>query len=224
MRRKTAAAEPSEKQAGRVRSNFKTVFRGRVFSVARHEVIEPGGIPVVRDVIHHSGSAVILPTLEDGRVVLVRQFRLAAGRSLWELPAGTRDRGETALATARRELSEETGYRASSWRKLLEFFPSPGILDERMTLFWAQKVRPGAASPEGDERIRVGSFSRAQWQSMIQSGQIRDGKTLVGLLYWRWIESQGSTRAALRQLRAAHSALLRAVSESRTVSEVERRA
>jgi len=133
---------------------------------------------------------VILATLEDGRVLLVRQFRFAAGQSLWELPAGTRNRGETALATARRELAEETGYRAASWRKLIEFFPSPGILDETMTLFLARRIRPGAASPEGDERIRVESFARAQWQGMIRSGQIRDGKTLVGLLYWQWMESE----------------------------------
>ena len=144
---------------------------------------------MVRDVIHHRGSAVIVPVLEDGQVVLVRQFRLAAGRSLWELPAGSLDRGETALAAARRELAEETGYRAASWRKLIEFFPSPGFLDERMTLFLARKVRPGEASPEGDERIQVQAFRTEQWQAMIRSGQIRDGKTLVGLLYWQWIAS-----------------------------------
>jgi ADP-ribose pyrophosphatase len=165
------------------------LFRGRVFSVARHRAVEPGGICVVREVIHHPGSAVILPLLDDGRVLLVRQFRFAAGQSLWELPAGTRNRDETALATARRELAEETGYRAASWGKLIDFYPSPGILDETMTLFLARKIRPGAASPEGDERIRVEPFARAEWQRMIRSGQIRDAKTLVGLLYWQWMES-----------------------------------
>ena len=190
MRVDTAVAESSRKSSSAARSASRTVFRGRVFSVARHKAVEPGGISVVRDVIHHPGSAVILPMLEDGRVLLVQQFRFAAGQALWELPAGTRNRGETALATARRELAEETGYRAASWRKLMEFFPSPGILDETMTLFLARKIRPGAASPEGDERIRVESFTRAQWQAMIRSGQIRDGKTLVGLLYRQWIGSQ----------------------------------
>jgi ADP-ribose diphosphatase len=182
-----ASIRRSENRSTRKRDSSQTVFRGKVFTVARHSVVEPGGVPVVRDVVHHRGSAVIVPVLEDGRVVLVRQFRLAAGRPLWELPAGSLDRGETPLAGARRELAEETGYRSSSWRKLIEFFPSPGILDERMTLFLAREVRPGKASPESDERIEVRAFGAEQWQAMIRAGRIRDGKTLVGLLYWKWI-------------------------------------
>ena len=190
MKGKAQIATVPEKASGRSRSVAEVVFRGKVFSVSRHVAVEPGGIAVVREVIHHGGSAVILPLLEDGRVVLIRQFRLPAGGFLWELPAGSLDRGETPLQTARRELAEETGYRASSWRKLMEFFPSPGFLDEKMTLFLAQKVRPGEPSPEGDEKIQVKSFHPAEWQDMIRSGQIRDAKTLVGLLYWHWIEFQ----------------------------------
>lgn len=184
-----AAIRRAQYGPARKRNSSQTVFRGKVFSVVRHAVVEPGGVAVVREVVHHKGSAVILPVLEDGRVVLIRQYRLAAGSALWELPAGSLDRGETALAGARRELAEETGYRSSSWRKLVEFFPSPGILDERMALFVARKVRPGEASPESDERIEIEAFGTEQWQAMIRSGQIRDGKTLVGLLYWKWITS-----------------------------------
>ena len=190
MKAKAKVAPLLKTIAGRARSVSKTVFRGRVFSVSRHAAAEPGGISVVREVIHHGGSAVILPLLEDGRVLLIRQFRLPADSFLWELPAGSLDRGETPLRAARRELAEETGYRSSAWRKLIEFFPSPGFLDEKMTLFLAEKVRPGEPSPESDERIRVRSFPAAEWQDMVRSGQIRDGKTLVGLLYWRWMESQ----------------------------------
>lgn len=174
-------------KAGRV---SETVFRGRVFCVARHVAVEPGGVWVAREVVHHGGSAVILPRLDDARVVLIRQFRLPAAGFLWELPAGSLDRGETPLQAARRELAEETGYRTSCWRKLVEFFPSPGFLDEKMTLFLAQKLRAGTPAPESDEKIRVQPFSSAEWQDMIRSGQIRDAKTLVGLLYWQWIESQ----------------------------------
>ena len=189
MSLRSSATRKSGGPPGGKRNSSRTVFRGKVFSVARHSGREPGGVSVVREVVHHPGSAVILPLLEDGRIVLIRQFRLAAGRFLWELPAGGLDRGETALAAARRELAEETGYRASSWRKLIEFFPSPGILDERMTLFLARKIRSGKASPESDERIRLQSFGPDQWQAMIRSGRITDAKTLVGLLYWKWIAS-----------------------------------
>ncbi len=186
----SAATRRSGSPSAVTHNPSRTVFRGKVFSVARYAAIEPGGVAVMREVVHHAGSAVILPLLEDGRIVLIRQFRLAAGRFLWELPAGSLDRGETALAAARRELAEETGYRASSWRKLIEFFPSPGILDERMTIFLAQKIRPGQASPESDERIQARAFAPERWQAMIRSGQIRDGKTLTGLLYWGWIASR----------------------------------
>ncbi|HEY7679998.1 MAG TPA: NUDIX hydrolase [Terriglobia bacterium] len=170
------------KRAARPRA--ETVFRGRVFTVRRHTLVEPGGVPAVREVIHHRGSAVILPCLPGGRIVLIRQFRLAARSSLWELPAGSIDAGESARQTARRELEEETGYRSSQWRKLVEFYPSPGFLDERMTLFLAANVLPGAPRPEADERILVRSFRLSELLGMISSGRIRDGKTLVGLLYW----------------------------------------
>jgi len=156
-----------------------------VFSVWRHEAVEPGGMRVTRDVVHHHGSAVILPRFSDGRIVLVRQYRLAAGAELWELPAGTVDEGETPLQTARRELAEETGYRSSKWRKLAAFYPSPGIIAERMTLFLAENIRPGAARPEADERIAVESFAMRALLRMMRDGEICDAKTLVGLLYWR---------------------------------------
>ena len=162
----------------------KLVYQGRNFSVQRHKGVEPGGIRVVRDVIHHPGSAVILPVLPDGRVLLIRQYRMAAERELWELPAGTRDRGESPSRTARRELGEETGYRSSRWKKLVSFYPSPGIISERMHLFLAEDVQAGAAHPESDERITVRAFSTAELNSLIARGKIIDGKTLVGLLYW----------------------------------------
>ena len=135
------------------------------------------------------------------------------------MPAGSLDPGETALQAAWRELAEETGYRASSWRKLIEFFPSPGFLDEKMTLFLAEKVRSGEPSPESDEKIRVRPFHSAEWQDMIRSGQIRDAKTLVGLLYWRWIESQGPIRAARARFGRVSKRPPSAGSPSRTLGD-----
>lgn len=161
----------------------------------RHEVTEPGGMRVVRDLVHHPGSAVILPVLSDRNILMVRQYRLAAGASLWELPAGTIDPGETPLQTARRELTEETGYRATRWRKLSCFYPSPGLMTERMHLFLAQDLRPGSAHPESDERILARSFALPELLHMARSGKIVDGKSLVGLLYWaQWSPIRAAPR------------------------------
>ena len=160
----------------------ETIYRGRVLSLKLDEVIEPGGIQARRELVVHPGSVVVLPILADGRVVLVRQFRYAARRSLWELVAGSLEPRENVLAAARRELLEETGYRARTVRRVLSFYPSPGFLTERMHLVHARGLTLGQAQPEVDEQIEVGQFSPAELRSMVSSGQIDDGKTLVGLL------------------------------------------
>ncbi|HXJ96150.1 MAG TPA: NUDIX hydrolase [Terriglobia bacterium] len=160
----------------------ETLYRGRVLTLKLDEVVEPGGIQARRELVVHPGSVVVLPILADGRVVLVRQFRYAARRSLWELVAGSLEPRESALAAARRELLEETGYRARVVRRMLSFYPSPGFLTERMHLVQARGLTLGQAQPEVDERIEVGLFTRSELRSMVSSGKIEDGKTLVGLL------------------------------------------
>lgn len=160
------------------------IYRGPVFDVRRDYVVEPGGVRAVRDVVVHTGSVVLLPRFDDGRVLLVRQYRHAVGRSLWELVAGRMDRGERPLAAARRELAEETGYRAQSFRRLLECFPTPGFLSERMVVFLVRGLRPGAPRPEEDERLLVRSFSPRRLEQMIRTGRIRDGKTILSLLFY----------------------------------------
>ncbi len=160
----------------------ETIYCGRVLSLKLDEVIEPGGIQARRELVVHPGSVVVLPILADGRVVLVRQFRYAARRSLWELVAGSLEPRENVLAAARRELMEETGYRARSVRRLLSFYPSPGFLTERMHLVQARGLTLGQAQPEVDERIEVGCFRRPELRSMMSAGKVQDGKTLVGLL------------------------------------------
>lgn len=160
----------------------ETLYRGRVLTLKLDEIIEPGGIQARRELVVHPGSVVVLPLLEDGRVVLVRQFRYAARQSLWELVAGSLEPRESVLAAARRELIEETGYRARALRRLVSFYPSPGFLTERMHLVQARGLTPGQAQLEADERIEVGQFTRAQLRRMVSSGIIQDGKTLVGLL------------------------------------------
>ena len=160
----------------------ETLYRGRVLTLKLDEVVEPGGVEVRRELVVHPGSVVVLPLLADGRVVLVRQFRYAARRSLWELVAGSLEPRESVLAAARRELLEETGYRARTMRRLLSFYPSPGFLTERMHLVQARGLTPGPAQLEVDERIEVGRFTRSELSRMVSSGGIEDGKTLVALL------------------------------------------
>lgn len=161
-----------------------TVYDGRVVGLRVDRVIEPGGVEASREVVSHRGSVVVLPLLEGGRVLLVRQFRYAAGKSLWELVAGGLEPGETPRAAAQRELREETGYLARSLHPLISFYSSPGFLDERMFLFEARGLTAAQAQPEADERIRVARFTLAQLREMIRRGKIEDGKTLVGLLWF----------------------------------------
>src|SRR6202790_4971340 len=112
----------------------KTIYTGPVFGIRRDELVEPGGVRTTREVITQSGSVVVLPVLPDGRVVLIRQYRRAARTFVWELVAGRIDEGETPRKAAARELIEESGYRAKRFRIFLDFFPSPGFLEERMLI------------------------------------------------------------------------------------------
>ncbi|HEY2171914.1 MAG TPA: NUDIX hydrolase [Candidatus Angelobacter sp.] len=168
----------------------RTAFRGPVFSVMTDEVEEPGNVRARRDVIRHSGSIVVLPLDDSGRkplVLLERQYRYAAGRRMWELPAGRVDPGENHLAAAKRELIEETGYTASRWQKALFFYVSPGFLDESMTVYLASGLKKGVAQPEEDERIAVRFFSLHQAVRMATSGKIIDAKTIASLF---WLEKK----------------------------------
>jgi ADP-ribose pyrophosphatase len=162
----------------------RVVYRGSIFDVRRDKVREPGGIVATRDVVVHYGSIVLIPVLDDGRILLVRQYRHATGESLWELVAGRTERGENSARAARRELVEETGYTGRRFRRLIEFFPTPGFVSERMVLFLVEGLKPGTARPEDDEKIEVGAFPLAELERRIRRGSIRDGKTIAGLLYY----------------------------------------
>lgn len=156
-----------------------------IFRVTRDRALDPDGFEITRAIVQHQGSAVVMPVDDRQRVLLVRQYRLPARQYLWELPAGRVDPGETALQAARRELAEETGYRARSMKKLVEFWASPGFLAEKMTIYLATGLTPGESTPMEDERIETRWFSVARIDSMIRSGKLRDGKTLIGFLRWQ---------------------------------------
>jgi ADP-ribose pyrophosphatase len=161
----------------------KTVYRGKVIDVRVDRIVEPRGKPVQRELVCHGGSAVVLPRFGDGRILLVRQFRYPARQMLWELVAGGIEPGESPQKAAERELKEETGYSAKSFKLLFKFYPSPGVLSEKMHLFEATHLVLGAAEPEADEKIQAKLFSVAKLKEMLRSGKIQDGKTLVGLLW-----------------------------------------
>jgi ADP-ribose diphosphatase len=164
----------------------RSVYRGPVFSVTTDHVIEPGGIKVRRDLIHHSGSVVVL-AVDDSttipRVLLERQYRHAANDYLWELPAGRIDPGENELKAAKRELIEETGYRADHWRRILKFYASPGFVAETMAVYMATGLRKGEAEPEEDEIIHQRMVPLPTVVKMVLKGTIRDAKTISSVLW-----------------------------------------
>jgi ADP-ribose pyrophosphatase len=163
----------------------KEVLRTPIFFVTLDHALDPDGFEIKRAIVQHRGSAVMMPVDARGRILLVRQYRLPARRSLWELPAGRVDPGETPLQAARRELAEETGYRARHWKKLASFYPSPGFLAEKMTIFLATGLTRGDASPMEDERIQARWFKANELDRWIRSGVILDAKTNVGFLRWK---------------------------------------
>jgi ADP-ribose diphosphatase len=164
----------------------RTAYRGPVFTVTTDHVQEPGGVRVRRDLIHHSGSVVVLAVDDSGatpRVLLERQYRHAAADYLWELPAGRIDPGEIELQAAQRELLEETGYTAAKWRRILKFYASPGFVAETMSVFLATGLRAGEAQPEEDEIIYKRMVPLPTAVRMVVRGTIRDAKTISSVLW-----------------------------------------
>jgi ADP-ribose pyrophosphatase len=177
----------------------QTVYRGPVFSVSTDDVQEPNGVRARRDVIHHSGSVVVLAVDDSAatpRVLLERQYRHAASGYLWELPAGRIDPGEHELKAAKRELLEETGYTASKWRRILKFYASPGFVAETMSVFLATGLRAGEAQPEEDEVIYKRMVTLPAAVRMVMGGTIRDAKTISSVLWLDHMSRASKTKTA----------------------------
>jgi ADP-ribose pyrophosphatase len=171
----------------------RVVYRGPVFWVTTDHVQEPGGVHVRRDLIHHSGSVVVLAvdeTFSKPRILLERQYRHAASDYLWELPAGRIDPGENELKAARRELREETGYTATNWRRILKFYASPGFVAETMAVYLATGLHAGEAQPEEDEVIYKRLVPLPTAVRMVMKGTIRDAKTISSVL---WLDHMSHT-------------------------------
>jgi len=161
------------------------ITRTPIFHVTLDRAIDPDGFEIKRAIVQHGGSAVMMPVDNRGRILLVRQYRLPARQYLWELPAGRVDEGESVLKAAKRELVEETGYRAKTWKKLAEFYPSPGFLAEKMTIFLATGLIEGESKPMEDERIQTRWFAARELGEWIKAGKIRDAKTMIGFCRYR---------------------------------------
>ena len=160
------------------------LLENRLFKVVHQVQVDPDGTERSRQIIRHPGAVVILPLLDDGQICLIRNHRFAVDEKLVELPAGTLEPGEDPLPAAHRELAEETGYRARSMTRLTAFYTSPGILDERMTLFLAAGLTPGPTKLEPGEHLVSFLATWDEALEMTRDGRIQDAKTLAGLLYY----------------------------------------
>jgi ADP-ribose pyrophosphatase len=164
----------------------KVSFKGRIFNVYTDKVQEPSGVISTRQIIRHNGSVVVLAVdastnAKDPDVILIRQYRHAAGQFLLELPAGRIEPGEKPLAAAKREMIEETGFRAKKWSLLTKYYASPGFLGEWMQIYLAENITAGQAQPEGDEDIELVRLPLSAAMALVATNQIHDGKTLIGL-------------------------------------------
>ena len=163
----------------------KKVYECSLFTVTEDHASDGKGYDIYRSIARHNGSCVMMAVDNKKRILLVRQYRLAVGQKMWEFPAGGLDKGESPLQGAKRELAEETGYRARKWQKLAIFYGSPGFVAEKMTIFLATNLIEGKATPMDDERIECRWFTSAEIDRMLKAGKIIDGKTMIGYLTWK---------------------------------------
>ncbi len=199
--------EPLRLPRGKAKTlSSEQAYKGNVFSVYTEQVVEPNGVEARRDVVRHNGSVVIL-AVDDSRnaadpdVIIELQFRHAANQYLLELPAGRVDGGESTLAAAKRELIEETGFRARRWQRLVRYYASPGFVAEWMEIYLATGLTLGDARPEEDERIQSFAVPLSRLTRMIAAGEIHDGKTIVGAMIFQ--ERLRNSAAAKLPRRAA---------------------
>lgn len=174
----------NDQSAIRVESS-ESVYRGRIFSLVVDRVVLPGGQTVTMEIVRHPGSVVLLPMADDGRIILIRQYRYALNRWIWELPAGSLGPGEDPSSAAARECEEEIGLVPHRLTRLRALYPTPGFCDEQMIFFRCDDLRPPApdspARKDEDEDIEPRTFTLAEARALIASGEIVDMKTVVGL-------------------------------------------
>ena len=162
--------------------SHRRVHDGPVICLDVDDVEEPGGIHALREVVRHGDSVAALAVQEDGRLVLIRQYRYPAGQTLWEVPGGRLEAGESPETGAARELEEEAGVRPGSMERLCSFFTTPGFCDESVHLFRATRLAHVPPRPEADEGIETALVTLEEARAMAAVGEIREAKTLLALL------------------------------------------
>lgn len=172
----------------------QTVFEGRRIRVQLCRVRSPAGHEGERELVEHPGAVAVVAVDDQQRLVLLRQYRFAAGGTIWEIPAGTLEPGEPPSQTARRELIEETGYRAGRLEPLCAFFSTPGFTDEKIHVFLATELTAGEAAPEPGEEIDVRLVPLAEARRMIETGDIADAKTIAAILRYAMDRKESSPR------------------------------
>jgi len=168
----------------------KVIFSKGPIRLMGCKVRTPQGKILARQVLEHPGCVVIVPRTHAGKYILVRQYRFPIGKYLWEFPAGGREPGETFPKAAKRELMEEIGMRPGRLKKILEFYPTPGVSGEKMHAFLAWDLKAAVAEKDEDEDIELGTFSLSEIGRMIRRGEIVDGKTLIGFFYLKKSKKQ----------------------------------
>jgi ADP-ribose pyrophosphatase len=160
----------------------REIYRGRVVRLVERDFVLPNGRKTTFGIVEHPGAVAIVPVFENGDVLLLKQFRPTIGRELYEIPAGTLEPGESPLATAKREIVEETGHGARRWRKISEFYSAPGFCTELLHVFEARDLFPATAEQDVDEILRPLRVPLAKALDLIERRTIRDAKSIAGLL------------------------------------------
>ena len=163
----------------------RRIFQGRIVGLRVDDVVYPNGNRSTVEIVEHNGGVSIIAMPEPDKIVLVRQFRPAIGRELWEAPAGKLEAGEDPQAAAQRELLEETGYRCSSIKKLWTFYPAPGFCSELLHLYLAEGLTAGEAQPDADEVLHARLFDIHEAWAMIERDEIPDAKTQIAVAWAR---------------------------------------
>ena len=169
--------------------NRREVYNGKIVRLNVDTVRQESGESTIREVVLHPGGVAAVPVLDDGRIVLIRQFRYPLGKYIWEIPAGKLDSGQTPRDTIARELEEEIGYTAGTLTKMCSFYSSPGFCDEVIHLFIARDLVPCARRPETGEHITPAAHTLDECLKMIASGEIMDGKSVIGILRFSEVAS-----------------------------------